>query len=85
MLVAEIIFSPVKDSDNFKIFKYFLYNFTFKKTKKNLNYLNKKLDIKFNTVISRLIKKANGRQIVITLSCGLDSRLILCKLHEFKY
>ncbi len=85
MLAAEIIFLPTKYLGNLKIYKYFLYNFTFKKTKQNLNYLSKKLDIKFNKVISKLIKKANGRQIVVPLSGGLDSRLILCKLHEFKY
>ena len=85
MLAAEIIFSPTKYLGKLKIYKYFLYNFTYKKTKKNLNYLNNKLEIQINKVISKLIKKANGRQIVIPLSGGLDSRLILCKLHEFKY
>ena len=57
MLAAEIIFLPTKYLGNLKIYKYFLYNFTFKKQKKNLNYLSKKLDIKFNKVISKLIKK----------------------------
>lgn len=85
MMAAEIIFTSIKFSGNLKFNKYFIYNFTFKKNKNNLNYFKKKLDIKFNKVISKLIKKANGRQIVVPLSGGLDSRLILCKLHEFKY
>ena len=85
MLPAEIIFSPRKFSHSLKIYKYFLYNFTIKKGKKKINSLNKELEIKFNKIIFKLIKKANGRQIVIPLSGGLDSRLILCKLHQFKY
>ena len=85
MLAAEIIFSPTKFTGNFKFNKYFTYNFTFKKNKRSLSFFQKELDLKFNKVISKLIKKANGRQIVIPLSGGLDSRLILCKLHELKY
>jgi len=85
MLPAEIIFSPMKFSNSLKIHKYFLYNFTFKKGEKKIDCLNKELEIKFNKIILKLIKKANGRQIVVPLSGGLDSRLIICKLHQFKY
>ena len=36
-------------------------------------------------LIKKIIKNANGRPIWIPLSGGLDSRIILCKLHEHGY
>ena len=44
-----------------------------------------KLDIVYNNSIKRLIEKANGRTIVVPLSAGEDSRLIIKKLREFNY
>lgn len=43
------------------------------------------LNIAMNSSIERLIKFANGRQIVIPLSSGRDSRLIAMKLKEYNY
>lgn len=43
------------------------------------------LNIAMNNSIERLIKFANGRQIVIPLSAGFDSRLIALKLKELNY
>lgn len=36
-------------------------------------------------VFRRLVERLAGRPVVVMLSGGLDSRLILCKLHELKY
>ena len=44
-----------------------------------------KLDKVFNSSIDRLIKKSNNRTIIIFMSGGLDSRLILSKLVEKGY
>ena len=64
-------------------------NFFYYHNKINLNIkkneaLNK-LDKVFNSSIDRLIKKSNNRTIIIFMSGGLDSRLILSKLVEKGY
>ena len=64
-------------------------NFFYYHNKINLNIkkneaLNK-LDKVFNSSIDRLIKKTNNRTIIIFMSGGLDSRLILSKLVEKGY
>lgn len=38
-----------------------------------------------DTAIKRVIKQADGREIYVPLSGGLDSRAVLCKLHEHSY
>jgi asparagine synthase (glutamine-hydrolysing) len=43
------------------------------------------LDDVLTRVTTRVVERAKGRPIQITLSAGLDSRLIACKLHETKY
>ncbi|MBT4730659.1 hypothetical protein HOB87_01640 [Candidatus Woesearchaeota archaeon] len=43
------------------------------------------LDIIMNGVTQRMIDRANGRLIMAPLSAGLDSRLLVCKLHEAGY
>lgn len=43
------------------------------------------IDRSLNTSIQNTIEKADGRRIVLSLSAGLDSRLILSKLLETKY
>ncbi|MDR2407822.1 MAG: hypothetical protein LBE13_06900 [Bacteroidales bacterium] len=47
--------------------------------------LKKKLDEVMDGIIKRLIAYANGKQIVIPLSAGRDSRLIALKLKQFGY
>lgn len=47
--------------------------------------LHYQIDRSLNTSIQNTIEKADGRRIVLSLSAGLDSRLILSKLLENKY
>lgn len=49
------------------------------------NELYEQIDISLNSSIQNTIDKADGRRIVLSLSAGLDSRLILSKLLENKY
>lgn len=42
--------------------------------------LIQELDETTNTIFRRLIEDANGRQVWVALSGGLDSRLVICKL-----
>lgn len=43
------------------------------------------LDRIFNDITQEIIEKADNRTIWIPLSAGLDSRILLCKLHEHGY
>lgn len=45
----------------------------------------KKLSAVLDKIILKIISRANGRPIWVPLSAGLDSRIILCKLHEHGY
>ncbi len=45
----------------------------------------KELDVIMNRVTKRMIDRANNGPIRIALSAGLDSRILICKLHEFEY
>ena len=67
-----------------EINSFFFYH---KKIKSNIKKIDaiKKLDKVINTSIDRLVKKANKRTIIIFMSGGLDSRLILSKLVEKRY
>lgn len=51
----------------------------------NEQELIKKLDMVMSRIMKRIIDRANGRPIWIPLSGGLDSRILLCKLHEYGY
>jgi asparagine synthase (glutamine-hydrolysing) len=44
-----------------------------------------KLEQVINNVTKRMISRANNKPIRVTLSAGLDSRILICKLHEFGY
>ena len=63
-------------------------HFTFKHVETNLgsvNYLNQKLDIVLDKLFDRLIDYADGRQLVLPLSGGYDSRLIALILKKKNY
>ena len=64
--------------------QYFRYTPDFsnsRETKENQKDLNQILD----TITREIIEKANGKTIWVPLSAGLDSRILLCKLHEHQY
>jgi asparagine synthase (glutamine-hydrolysing) len=52
---------------------------------KNDEFWIDQLEQVLNNVTKRMIKRADNRPIRVTLSAGLDSRLLICKLHEFDY
>ncbi len=62
--------------------RYFHYNVSPEQVKKS--DVSSLLEVLTNAV-KRLIKRANGRQIVVPMSAGYDSRIILCLLKENGY
>ena len=74
----------IKNSEEYFLEKYFLYepwsiiNMPYNKFKEQL-----KVEIKI--VIKSLIRKANGKTIVVPLSAGLDSRLVASGLKHLNY
>ena len=78
------IIKKTKNEPLFSQYRYFIFYPNFK-NKKNTKFLEKNLGKVIDYSISRLIDQANGRTIVLSLSAGLDSRLILTKLLEFNY
>ena len=59
---------------------YFKYIPTYLKKKKY-----KEFDLLLNKIFQKIIKKAKNKTIIVFLSGGLDSRLVLSKLVELKY
>ena len=79
---GELIFYNSYNSVN--IIKYHL-NYSAKITNNSFTSFKKELKNNIYLLIKNLIKKANGNTIVVPLSAGLDSRLIVSGLYEFKY
>ena len=79
---GEFLFYDKQDK-NLKLNRYFQYIPCAKKESWNKNI--KELGAILDASILKIIKRANGRPIWIPLSGGLDSRIILCKLHEHGY
>ena len=64
--------------------KYFSYHPWIKKETSYPN-LKKMLKLEIKKILENLVKKANGRTIIIPLSAGLDSRLIVSGLKKIGY
>jgi len=64
--------------------KYFQYK-PWKINNHDKSQFKKHLKIEIKSLISKLIKKADGKTIIVPLSAGLDSRLIASGLREFNY
>lgn len=45
----------------------------------------KELNTLFDKLTKKMIERSNNRTIIVPLSGGLDSRILLCKLHEHGY
>jgi len=69
--ISKINYFELKHNDTFKL--------------KTSSFLTTNLDEVFNDVFKRLLNFINDRQIVIPLSSGFDSRIILQKLIELGY
>ena len=76
---GEMIFLP-----SFKKHQYFKFYPT-KILNDNIHNLSKQLENITNTIIKRIIDKYEGKKILVPLSGGLDSRLVLAKLVEHGY
>ena len=74
----------INESSQLKIFQYYNYLPVFNNTFSEKTLI-KELGNAMDQSIDRVIKKAQGRPIWVPLSAGLDSRIILCKLHQKKY
>jgi len=66
--------------------KLYYYNyFSERAIEKDLSFYQQKLTLLIDQIFKDLIKSCNHRQIVIPLSGGLDSRLVLSKLFDLGY
>ncbi len=77
----------VKNTDNIsvKTARYFVFDHKEPETIKESKNLFAELDKVVTDSVKRLLKYANGRQIVVPLSSGYDSKLIALKIKESGY
>ena len=73
-----------KKSKSIKVERYYRYTPNPVNTKSD-DYWIDQLELVINNVTKRMISRANNKPVRVTLSAGLDSRLVICKLHEFGY
>lgn len=74
---GEIVYFPkFKKKQYFKFYPKKIY-------KKNIDQLSEELNLITNKIIKRVIEKYKNKRILVPLSGGLDSRLVLSKLVEF--
>ena len=74
----------IKNSEEYFLEKYFLYQ-PWSIINRPYIEFKKQLKIEIKIVIKNLIKKANGKTIVVPLSAGLDSRLVASGLKHLNY
>ena len=70
---------------NFNKFFYFRFTHEEPQSSSDENDLINQLDLEWNGAVNRLVQYANGRQIVIPLSAGYDSRAIAIMLKTYGY
>ena len=83
LLPGEIL-SFTKECKSISLSRYYKYLQTGEKDQRREQLIDE-LDSVIDRVFKRVITEANGAPICVPLSGGLDSRLILCKLHEMGY
>lgn len=72
-----------KTKKNLTVNRYYTYTPSYKKT--DTEHCISKMDSILNELTLRIIADANGTKIWVPLSAGLDSRILLCKLHQHGY
>lgn len=70
------------ENASIKRYRYFSFMHSEKYTENDVDYLEEKLLEGFSRSIDKLIKYANGRQLVLPLSAGYDSRFIALMLYQ---
>lgn len=70
-----------KASGEYQLRRYYRF-LSLDKLDDNENELLRQLEMHTNAIFSRCVEEADGRSILVPLSGGLDSRLVLCKLKE---
>ena len=73
-----------KKNSQLIIKQYFLYQ-PWKIINKDVSEYKIKLEKEINKLLTRMIQEANGRRIIVPLSAGLDSRLIVSGLKKYNY
>ena len=74
------------DGNDIEIESYFNYMpLNVKKTCKTLRCYIDALDAQLDNITKKMIEYVDGRRIVLLLSSGIDSRLLLAKLNQHKY
>ncbi len=73
-----------KKNSKLIIKKYFLYK-PWQIKNKNIDFFKNNLKKEINKLFLNIIKEANGRTLIVPLSAGLDSRLIISGLKENNY
>ncbi|MEZ5902360.1 MAG: asparagine synthase-related protein [Alphaproteobacteria bacterium] len=74
-----------KNNLKLTLVRYYQYSPNMNDTTQTWDRNKQKLDQILNNLTKKVIQNANGRPIWIPLSGGLDSRILLCKLHEHQY
>ena len=78
--VGEVI--AIKNNNSIEKYRYFAFTHSEKYMENDSYYLEEQLLQRFSESIDRLIQYANGRQLVLPLSAGYDSRFIALMLYK---
>ena len=72
----------VGEHGEYRFFHYYQYRPTFSRAGIDSATLRRELGETLDAIISEFVEKANGRKVLLSLSAGFDSRLLLGKLVE---